>query len=151
MGKLKTDFNIDTDVLDEKHKEEAEVLLAKRDEILDELTAKGMHEDVETPYAYFVPTDLSFDCGKGNECPMHSLYAIVVMARASYARAYWLDCDGEGYPKLPQFCGGENGFHRVYITDPFAMQIDAAIRRYREKMVAEGKARIVNGRFYKVA
>ena len=82
---------------------------------------------------------------------MRSLHAIVVMARASYNRAYFLDTDKEGFPELPQFCGGKKGFHRVYITDPFAQLIDRAIEDYREKMVKEGKARIVNGKFYKVA
>ena len=73
------------------------------------------------------------------------------MARASYANACWLDCDKEGYPELPQFCGGKNGFHRVKITDPFAWMIDDAIKEYQNDMISQKKAAIVNGRFFKVA
>ena len=149
MDKQDTGFNINTDALDEKSKEEARILLLKRDEILKRLVEAGLHADEEYPYAYYVPTSLALDCGR--TYPMHSLHAIVAMARASYARAYFLDTDKEGFPELPQFCGREEGFHRVYITDPFAQLIDRAIEDYREKMVKEGKARIVNGKFYKVA
>lgn len=149
MKNKNTGFHIKTDALDEKTKEEARILLLKRDEILKRLVEAGLHADEEYPYAYYVPTGLAFDCGR--TYPMHSLHAIVAMARASYARAYFLDTDKEGFPELPQFCGGKKGFHRVYITDPFAQLIDRAIEDYREKMVKEGKARIVNGRFFKVA
>lgn len=150
MKNKNTGFHIKTDALDE-HKEEAEFLLAKRDYILDELAKNGMHEDAEYPYAYYIPTNLSFDVGKGKHFPLRAIYAVVLMARASYSTACFLDCDQEGMPELPQFCGGEEGFHRVYVTDPFAQHLEAAIRRYRERMVAAGKARIVNGRFFKVA
>jgi hypothetical protein len=37
------------------------------------------------------------------------------------------------------------------ITDPFAFWIDLAIREHKEDLVKEGKARIVNGKLYKVA
>lgn len=149
MDKQDTGFNINTDALDEKLKEEARILLLKRDEILKRLVETGLHADEEYPYAYYVPTGLAFDCGR--TYPMRSLHAIVAMARASYARAYFLDTDKEGFPELPQFCGGKDGFHRVYITDPFAQLIDQAIADHQETMVREGKARVVNGKFYKVA
>ena len=143
MDKQDTGFNINTDALDEKSREEARILLLKRDEILKGLVEAGLHADEEYPYAYYVPTDLAFDCGW--TYPMRSLYAIVAMARASYARAYFLDTDKEGFPELPQFCGGKEGFHRVYITDPFAQLIDRAIADHQETMVKEGKARVVMG------
>ena len=151
MENKETGFNIDTDALDDNSREDAKVLLQKRDEILDSLATHGMHADDECPYAYYIPTGLSFECGRGEYFPMRSHYAVLVMARASYARARFLDVDREGCPELPQFCGGEEGFQRVYITDPFAMFIDNAIKRQQEKLLAEGKARIVNGRFFKVA
>ena len=129
MKKQDTGFNIKTDALDEKSKEEAKILLLKRDEILKRLVEAGLHEDEEYPYTYYVPTGLAFDCGRAY--PMRSLHAIVVMARASYAKAYFLDTDKEGFPELPQFCGGKKGFHRVYITDPFAQLIDMAIKDHK--------------------
>ena len=145
-------WNVKSDQRDENHLREAKELLKKRDEILDALAANGMHEDSEEPYAYYIPTNLSFECGKGPTFPIRSTYAIIEMARASYADAHFLDCDREGVPELPQFTAkGKEGFYRVFITDPFAMHIDNAIQRHQEKMVSEGKGRVVNGRFYKVA
>lgn len=147
-----TSFNVESDALTDKDKAIAEVLLAKKGEILRKLAEAGIHEDETTPYAYYVPTGLSFGIGDlASGYPIRSLWAIVIMARASYANACWLDCDKEGYPELPQFCGGKVGFHRVKITDPFAWQIDDAIRTHRDFMVRSGKARIVNGRYFKVA
>lgn len=146
----KPDFSMRSDYLDDDSKQEAKVLLAKRDEILDQLVAAGLTEDEEHPYTYNIPTTLSFECGRGKDLPMRSLWAIVVMARASYADAHWLDTDAEGYPEIGPI-GSDNTFHRVYITDPFAWHIDAAIKRFQERLVKEGRARIVNGKFYKVA
>lgn len=147
----KTNFDVESDALTEKDKAIAKVLLKNKNEILRKLVEAGIHEDEESPYAYFVPTGLLFDIGDPHGYQIRSLWAIVIMARASYANAGWLDCDKEGYPELPEFCGGECGFHRVKITDPFAWQIDDAIRTYQEEMVRSGKARFVNGKFYKVA
>lgn len=147
-----TRFNVDEECLSENCRKVAEHLLPHKDEILRALVAAGIHEDETAPYVYYVPTGLAFDAGDAGEgYQIRSLWAVVIMARASYARAYWLDCDKEGFPELPQFCGGEEGFHRVMITDPFAWQIDEAIKTYREEMVMSGKARIVNGKFYKVS
>ena len=150
--KDKTSFDVESDTLTEKDRAIAEFLLKNKDEILRKLVEAGIYEDETTPYVYYVPTGLSFaigDLAKGY--PIRSLWAVVMMARASYANAFWLDCDKEGYPELPQFCGGKEGFHRVKITDPFAWQIDDAIKNYQIEMVRSGKARIVNGKFYKVA
>ena len=145
-----TSFNIDTDRLSDKDKEIAKVLLKNKDSIIKSLVEQGIDEDAERPYTYYVPTGLFFDCGN-KSYQIRSLWAIVILARACGARACWLDCDKEGYPELPQFCGCRNGFHRVMITDPFAFWIDLAVREYKERLVKEGKARIVNGKFYKVA
>lgn len=150
--KDKTGFDKESAALTEKDRLIAECLLENKDEILRKLVEEGIYEDETAPYVYYVPTGLSFaigDLAKGY--PIRSLWAVVMMARASYANACWLDCDREGYPELHQFCGGKNGFHRVKITDPFAWQIDDAIRNYQEEMVRTGKARLVNGMFYKVA
>lgn len=144
----KADFSKRSSDLDDDSKKEAIFLLEKRDEILDRLVRAGLTEDEEHPYTYNVPTALYFDCGKS--LPMRSLWAIVVMARASFSDAYWLDCDKDGFPECGPI-GCDNSTHRVYITDPFALHIDSAIKRYQEKMVREGKARIVNGRFFKIA
>lgn len=146
-----TSFNVESDALSQESQKFAKHLLAHKDENLKALAAAGIHEDETTPYVYYVPTDLSFDVGNPTGYPLRSLWAVVIMARASYANACWLDCDKEGYPELPQFCGGKNGFHRVKITDPFAWQIDDAIKIYQAEMVRTGKARFVNGKFYKVA
>ena len=127
----KPNFAFPSDYLDEDSKEEAKVLLSRRDEILDQLAEAGLSEDPATPYVYNVPTNFSFDCGRGKDLPMRSLYAIVVMARASHASANFLDTDKEGFPELPQFCGGTERFHREHITDPFAWHIDEALRRQR--------------------
>ena len=147
-----TIFNEESDKLGDMDAAIANVLLANKKEILRQFAEAGIHEDEEVPYVYYVPTGLCFpigDIAKGY--PIKSLWAIVDMARASYANAGFLDCDKEGYPELPEFCGGKNGFHRVKITDPFAWEIDNAIREYQEELVRNGKARIVNGKFYKVA
>lgn len=145
-----TSFNIETDALSQESQKFAKYLLAHKDENLKALAAAGIHEDESAPYVYYVPTGLSFDVGNPNGYPLRSLWAIVIMARASYANACWLDCDKDGYPELPEFCGGEKWFHRVKITDPFACHIDDAIRDYQERMVRAGKGMIVNGKFYKV-
>ena len=147
-----TSYNVESDALTEQDKAIAEVLLSKKEEILRQLVEAGIHEDETTPYVYYVPTGLSFGIGDlARGYPIRSLWAVVIMARASYANACWLDCDKEGYPELPQFCGCRNGFHRVKITDPFAWMIDDAIKDYQEDMIRQRKAVIVNGRFYKVA
>lgn len=146
----KPNFAIASCELDEGSKKEAEILLKHRDEILDKLVEAGLTEDEESPYTYNVPTTLSFECGHGKDLPMRSLWAIVVMARASYADAHWLDTDEEGYPEIGPM-GTNTDFHKVKITDPFALHIDEAIKRHQARLIQEGKARIVNGKFYKVA
>ena len=146
----KPNFAIASSELDDGSKEEAEILLKHRDEILDKLVEAGLTEDEESPYTYNVPTNLSFECGHGNDLPMLSLWAIVVMARASYAEAHWLDTDTEGYPEIGPI-GTNTDFHKVKITDPFAWHIDDAIKRFQERLVKDGRASIVNGKFYKVA
>lgn len=144
-------FDVESDALSERDAELAKILLLQKDKILRRLAESGIHEDESAPYVYYVPTGLSFDIGNPNGYPLRSLWAIVIMARASHANAYWLDCDKEGYPELPEFCGGKKGFQRVKITDPFAWQIDDAIKDYQERMVLAGKGMIVNGMFLKVA
>lgn len=147
-----SDFSVKSDKLGKNFEKDAKVLLARRDEVLDDLAEHGMHEDDEVPYAYYVPTGLFFDCGRGKDCQITSIAAVVVMARASYAAAHYLDCDKEGFPELWQFTTkGKKGFHRIYVTDPFAMHLDAAIQRNKERLLKNGEARIVNGKFYKVA
>ena len=147
-----SNYTADTDALSEKDGAIAARLLADKDTILRQLAEAGIHEDTTSPYTYFVPTWPSFDIGKlAGGFSIRSIYAVVIMARASYANACFLDCDKEGYPELPEFCGGEPGFHRVKVTDPFAWHLDEAIREYQEEMVRTGKARIVNGRFFKVS
>lgn len=148
-----SDYTADTDALSEKDGVIAARLLADKGKILRQLAEDGIHEDATTPYAYFVPTWLTFDIGKlAGGFSIRSLYALVLMARASYSLACFLDCDDEGIPELPQFVlGGKIGFHRVKVTDPFAQQIDAAIRDHQENLLRKGHARIVNGKFFKVA
>lgn len=146
-----TSFDVESDALSDRDAALAKILLLQKDKILRRLAEAGIHEDESAPYVYYVPTGLSFYIGDHNGYPLRSLWAIVIMASASHANAYWLDCDKEGYPELPEFCGGEKGFHRVKITDPFAGQIDDAIKDYQERMVLAGKGMIVNGRFLKVA
>ena len=147
-----TIYNEESDKLSDKDAAIAKVLLANKDAILRQFAEAGIHEDEEVPYVYYVPTGLYFDIGNlAGGYQIRSLHAIVDMARASYANACFLDCDKEGFPELPQFCGGKKGFHRVKITDPFAWEIDNAIREYQEGMVKSGNARIVNGKFFKVA
>ena len=145
-----TDFSKDSDELTEEERKDAEVLLARKDYIIRGLVMNGLESDAESPYTYIVPTGLAFDYGHGKWL-LNSIWAIVMMARGSYSRAHWLDCDPEGFPELPQFTGTPEGFHRIKITDPFAQLLDRAIEDYREELVREGKARIVNGRFFKVA
>ena len=130
MKQLNTEFCVKSDALADMYKSEAEVLLSNRDAILEALATNGMHKDPETPHAYYIPSGLAFNSGKG-KWQMRSLYAIVVMARASHSIACWLDTDKDGLPELPQFCGGTEGFHRVYITNPFAYCIDEAIKRHQ--------------------
>ena len=145
-----TSFDVESDALSDRDAELAKILLLQKDEILRKLAEAGMHEDETAPYVYYVPTGLSFNVGMGCGYPLRSLWAIVMMARAFHANSYWLYCDKDGYPELPEICGGEKGFNRVKITDPFAWHIDDAIKNYQEEMVRSGKGRIVNGRFFKV-
>ena len=145
----KPDFSKKSIELDAESRKEAEVLLKNKASILRRLAEAGLRE--ESPYIYLVPDSLAFECGHGADAPMRSLWAVVVIARASNAAAYWLDCDDEGYPELPQFCYCPVGFHRVFISDPFAFELDRAIGEWQMELVRAGKARIVNGRFFKVA
>ena len=107
------------------------------------LAENGLNEDLYSPYTYYVPMWLEFDCGRGN-LKVRSLWAIVMMARASGSRAFWLDCDREGYPELPQFTGGVEGFHRVKITDPFAQELDMAMKENLQKNYREGNLRFIS-------
>lgn len=135
-------FNAKTTRLSEKHRQEAAILLQHKEDILDTLAAKGMHEDAEVPHAYYIPVDFSFECGYGPQLPMRAIFAVVTMARASNSKAYFLDCDMGGCPEPPMFTErGEEGFHRVYIADPFAVQIKDAIRRHKEKPEQGNKER----------
>ena len=67
------------------------------------------------------------------------------------AHACWKDCDEEGYPEIFPYNGTENGFHKIGMFDPFANEIENAIKEYQEDMLKSGKARMVNGIFVKVA
>jgi hypothetical protein len=40
---------------------------------------------------------------------------------------------------------------RVTVYDPFAQRIEEAIRNWQTSEIVKGNARIVNGKFYKVA
>lgn len=147
-----TCYHIESSALSDKDKAIAKVLLSNKKDILRKLAEACIREDETSEYTYNVPTGLYFDIGDlAGGYQIHSLPAVVIMARASSANACYLDCDKEGFPELPQFCGGKEGFHRVKITDPFAWQIDDAIRDYQEGMGLNGTAKIVNGKFYKVA
>ena len=145
-------FNVKSDKLEYKHMREANGLLKRMDEILDVLAEKGMREDEETPYTYFVPTGVSFDFGDGSGRKVCSVCAVVEMARASYSEAFFLgDNDAETDEELKEAGAVDDGFVRVNITDPFAMKVETAIRLHHDKMIALGKARVVNCRFFKVA
>ena len=147
MGK--PDFSKMSNELDADSLEEAKVLLANKKAILRKLCEAGMKCDMEMPYTYYIPTGLAFDCGK--EMPVRSLYAIIIMARATHTDACWKDCDAEGYPEIFPYNGTENGFHKIGMFDPFANEIETAIKEYQEDMLKSGKARMVNGIFVKVA
>ena len=145
----KPDFSKMSTELDEGSLEEAKVLLANKKSILRQLCEAGMKSDMEMPYTYHIPTGLAFDCGK--EMPVRSLYAIIIMARATHTDARWKDCDEEGYPEIFPYNGTEKGFHKIGVFDPFANEIETAIKEYQTDMLKSGRARIVNGLFYKVA
>ena len=83
-----TIYNEESDRLSDKDAAIAKVLLENKKGILHQLAEAGIHEDETTPYVYYVPTGLSFDIGDlAKGYPIRSLWAVVMMARASYANA----------------------------------------------------------------
>lgn len=69
------------------------------------------------------------------------------LARHSHAEAHVLtDAAARDY-----FYEHGGRWSLVEIFDPFAQTIDEKVRTYKNALVKSGKARVVNGRFFKVA
>lgn len=122
-------------------------LLRSQSDILLKLAEAGMREDDTEPYTYFIPSTLFFDVGRGTDKQLRAPYAILAMAKASYTEAHFTVVDSEGYPDEDV----ENGMVRVTVYDPFAQRIEEAVRNWQTSEIVKGNARIVNGKFYKVA
>ena len=122
-------------------------LLRSQSDILLKLAEAGMKEDDTEPYTYFIPSTLFFDVGRGKDNQLRAHYAIIEMAKASYTEARFSAVDSDGYPDEDI----EKGMVRVTVYDPFAQKIDEAIQEWRTSEIVKGNARIVNGKFYKVA
>lgn len=131
--------------LDRRH--DGLYLLRSQSDILLKLAEAGMKEDDTEPYTYFIPSTLFFDVGRGKDNQLRAPYAIIEMAKASYTEARFADVDGEGSPAEDV----EKGMVRVTVYDPFAQRIEEAIRNWQTSEIDKGNARIVNGKFYKVA
>lgn len=122
-------------------------LLRSEKDILLKLAEAGMREDDTESYTYFIPSTLFFDVGMGTDQQLRAPYAILAMAKASYTEALFSAGDSDGYPDEDI----EKGIVRVTVYDPFAQRIDEAIQEWRTSEIVKGNARIVNGKFYKVA
>ena len=127
--------------------ENGQYLLKSAKDILFKLAEAGMREDDTEPYTYFIPSTLFFDVGRGNDNQLRAPYAILAMAKATYTEANFTDVDSEGYPDEDV----EKGMLRVTVYDPFAQKLEEAIRDWQTSEIVKGNARIVNGKFYKVA
>ena len=123
------------------------ILLPRCSEILNALAEAGMREDDTEPYTYFIPSTLFFDVGLGRDKQLRAPYAILAMAKVSYTEARFAVVDGEGNSVEDV----EKGMVRVTVYDPFAQRIEEAVRNWQTSEIVKGKARIVNGKFFKVA
>ena len=127
--------------------ENGQYLLRSEKDILLKLAEAGMREDDTEPYTYFIPSTLFFDVGRGTDKQLRAPYAILAMAKAAYTEARFAVIDSEGYPDEDV----EKGMIRVTVYDPFAQRIEEAVRNWQTSEIIKGNARIVNGKFYKVA
>ena len=126
------------------HYVSAEVIEKHGDEILDALVNDGMCEVNFRPYTYAVPLTTKFDClpdGADNAL------LVVILAERNSSTAKVLD----GEVALDYYREHGKRWQLVEIFDPFAQKIDEKVNAYQRRMVAEGKARYVNGHFFKVA
>lgn len=122
-------------------------LLKTQDDVLRKLADAGMMVDNAAPYTFFIPTTLFFDVGLGRERQLRAPYAVLAMAMAANSEASFTDVDVFGNPVEDT----ELGLVRVTVYDPFAQKLEDAIRNWQDSEIVKGNARIVNGRFYKVA
>lgn len=127
--------------------ENGQYLLKSEKDILLKLAEAGMKEDETAPYTYLIPSTLFFDVGMGTDKQLRAPYAILAMAKATYTEARFADVDSEGYPDEDI----EKDMMRVKVYDPFAQKIEEAVRNWQTSEIVKGNARIVNGKFYKVA
>ena len=127
--------------------ENGQYLLKSEKDILLKLAEAGMKEDETAPYTYLIPSTMFFDVGRGKDMQLRAPYAILAMAKSAYTEARFAVVDSEGYPEEDL----EKGMVRVTVYDPFAQKIEEAIRNWQTSEIVKGNARIVNGRFYKVA
>lgn len=126
------------------HYVSAEVLDKHGDEILDALVNDGMSEVNFRPYTYAVPLTTKFDClpdGADNAL------LVTILAERHNSTAKILG----GEVALDYYREHGKKWQLVEIFDPFAQKIDEKVNAYQRRMVAEGKARVVNGHFFKVA
>lgn len=114
-----------------------------RKTILDTLVKNGMRE-TDVPYVYEIPANVTFYTPNEKEMPYRA-WAVVKMLALDAGAAV----DDE-FAKDP-FASPDDKFLRMKITDPFAMHLDKAIDDFKESLIREGKAKIVDGRFYRVA
>ena len=126
---------------------DGKILLPRCSEILNTLAEAGMREDDTEPYTYFIPSTMFFDVGRGTDQQLRAPYAILAMAKAAYTEARFAGIDSDGYPDEDV----ERGMVRVTVYDPFAQRIEEAVRNWQNSEIVKGNARIVNGKFYKVA
>ena len=125
--------------------QEIAVLRRHQNEMLSELCEAGLRE-TRYPYEYDVPNFLCFNFeGAWGDLPIRGHYALKTLAEAEGAEVHFVNADSEGFPTEM-----DDSF-AMKITDPFAQKIEAAIGAYQERMVAEGQAKILNGRFFKLA
>ena len=127
--------------------ENGQYLLRREKDILLKLAEAGMREDDTEPYTYFIPSTLFFDVGRGTDKQLRAPYAILAMAKAAYTEAHFTDVDELGSPQED----AEKGLVRVTVYDPFAQKMEDAIRNWQHSEIVKGNARIVNGKFFKVA
>lgn len=122
-------------------------LLKDEKGILRKLAEAGMKPDDTTPDTYFIPTTLFFDVGKGRDEQIRAPYAILAMAKASNTIASFDEVDSEGCPVEDV----ENGEVKMVVYDPFAQKIEEAVQDWQQSEIAKGNARIVNGKFWRIA
>lgn len=117
-------------------------LAERQDEILDALIKDGLCEVSFRPYTYAVPVHTKFD-GIGDS----NTAVVAAIAEINHSTARTL----KGEEANDYFYEHGGRWRLVEIFDPFAQTIDEKVRTYRAELVKSGKARVVNGRFFKVA